>query len=284
MTPISNTDKYPRDWEEIMLAGVADRHTPSTKSESLDLLALKYPCDEIKYLQQVLILGKFLRDYLHAVELNEFGVPCDGKGIHNNICRDGRVRTHLWQTSETHRYRSSKPNLQTSPKRQESEAFAVFVDYFFGCDVKEYKRRTDDEKKPTQGSWIPPDKRLNIPSYKSCLIAPEGYVLIEADFQTAELAQLAYASGDPVLTAIVQQGRDLHSEMACVAFKLPLLAEMEAAITVLDGGVVTKGCPYDLWCDKFKKSYKDFRDASKTVNFGGLLCSLHFYFISYIVD
>jgi DNA polymerase-1 len=268
MTPISNTDKYPRDWEEIMLAGVADRHTPSTKSESLDLLALKYPCDEIKYLQQVLILGKFLRDYLHAVELNEFGVPCDGKGIHNNIYRDGRVRTHLWQTSETHRYRSSKPNLQTSPKRQESEAFAVFVDYFFGCDVKEYKRRTDDDKKPTDGSWIPPDKRLNIPSYKSCLIAPEGYVLIEADFQTAELAQLAYASGDPVLTAIVQQGRDLHSEMACVAFKLPLLAEMEAAITVLDGGVVTKGCPYDKWCDKFKKSYKDFRDASKTVNFG----------------
>ena len=281
LKPLFNTDKYPRDWVEIEKEGVGRLHTPSTKSEALSILYNDYgpkegePKDknvEIKLLRQISILGKFLRDYLHPMEDNEFGVPADGKGIHNNIWEDGRVRTHLWQTSETHRYRSSKPNLQTSPKRQEEAAFEVFIDYHFGCTKYEYEKRcadpdgSDDTDYVQPENWIPPEQRLNIPSYKSCLMASPDHYLIEADFATAELCVLAYASGDETLIQIVDQGRDLHSEMAVKAFKL---AEWETklfdAIAALESG---DPGPYKKWAKAFKNVHGTLRIAAKTVNFG----------------
>ena len=187
LKPLFNTDKYPRDWADIEKAGASHLHTPSTKSEALSILYNESGVEEVKLLRQISILGKFLRDYLHPMELNEHGVTSDGKGIHNNIWEDGRVRTHLWQTSETHRYRSSKPNLQTSPKRQEEAAFEVFVDYYFGMSVSEYEKMCNDDGPASYATWIPPELRLDIPSYKSCLIAEDDHYLIEADFATAEL-------------------------------------------------------------------------------------------------
>lgn len=266
LTPLFNTDKYPKDWGEIAAEGKEHLHTPSTKSEALSILYADNGIEEIKLLRQISILGKFLRDYLHPIEINEFGRRTDGKGIHNNIWDDGRVRTHLWQTSGTHRYRSSKPNLQTSPKKQEAAAFEVFVDYYFGMEVHEYEEMCADDVPCSYATWIPPELRLNIGSYKSCMIAPKDHYLIEVDFATAELAVLAYASGDPILIAIVDQGRDLHSEMACIAFKLPLREEMDRAIDVIDQ--TGDMSAYEKWAKKFKKAYGHLRIAAKTVNFG----------------
>lgn len=265
LIPLFNTDKYPKDWPELRAEGVERFHTPSTKSEALEILYGDTKIEEIKLLRQVLLLRKMLRDYLSPIEYNEFGFPVDGKGIHNNIWSDGRVRTHLWQTSETHRYRSSKPNLQTSPKRQEAAARAVFIDYYFGLTVDEYEQRCSDEAKGTP-LWIPPERRIQIPAFKSCMVAPEDYYLIEADFATAELAVLAFASQDPVLIAIVDQNRDLHSEMACKAFKM---TEWETklfdALAALDQG---DPGPYKKWNKGFKGAHGSLRIAAKTVNFG----------------
>jgi DNA polymerase I-like protein with 3'-5' exonuclease and polymerase domains len=285
LMPLFNTDKYPRDWGEIVAEGKEHLHTPSTKSEALEILYNDTKIEEIKLLRQLSILGKFLRDYLHPIELNDFGYVADGKGLHNNIWKDGRVRTHLWQTSETHRYRSSKPNLQTSPKKQEAAAYEVFIDYYFGLSVEQYKEMCRDDVPASYATWIPPELRVEVPSYKACMVAPEDHYLIEADFATAELAVLAYASGDPILIAIVDQGRDLHSEMACIAFKLPLRTEMDDAIAFIEankgkpapeGWVAPKGfekssyemVPYEKWAKKFKKTYGHLRIAAKTVNFG----------------
>lgn len=273
--PAFNTDKYPKAWTEIMEQKSERYNTPSTKSEALDLLYNEYDHKEIKLLRQLSVTGKLLRDYLHPVEKNEFGVAEDGKGVHNNIWEDGRCRGHLWQTSETHRYRMNKPNLQTFPKKQEAVVFDTFIDRVMGMSRKEYEwwtRNPDDPKDPnckvpiTHGTWIPPDLRPELESYKSCIIARPGCYLVEADFQTAEVALLAFASGDPVLTAIIDKKRDLHAETACRAFKLPLLEQMEQAIkAVMETG---NNALYKAWEATFKATYGSLRDAAKTVNFG----------------
>ncbi len=94
----------------------------------------------------------------------------------------------------------------------------------------------------------------------------EGNVFIEVDFKTAELAVLAYCSGDEVLSDIIEQGRDLHAETACKAFRLPLQEELDAALAEFK--VTGKMHRYKLWVESVKAGYGSLRDASKTITFG----------------
>lgn len=58
----------------------------------------------------------------------------------------------------------------------------------------------------------------NIPSDKldvrKCYIPPKGFILMEPDYQGAELRTLAYVSGDEKLKAVFKEGRNLHKEVA----------------------------------------------------------------------
>jgi uracil-DNA glycosylase family 4 len=266
--PAFNTDKYPKAWAEIMEQKSERYNTPSTKSEALDLLYNEYDHKEIKLLRQLSAVGKLLRDYLHPVEKNEFGVAEDGKGVHNNIWADGRCRGHLWQTSETHRYRMNKPNLQTAPKRQEAVVFETYVDRLLGMNPKQYADATRDLAEgevPPEG-WLAPSMRPELESYKSCIIARPGCYLVEADFQTAEVALLAFASGDPTLVAIIDHKRDIHAEIACRAFKLPALQGLEEVLKELTAPGFAEA--YKKWLDAFKKKYGTLRDTAKTIVFG----------------
>lgn len=277
LDPILNTDKYPKDWEEIELAGEEELHAPSTKATTLELLYQRHKDQPLlRQLKHLSVVGKFLTSYLAPQEVNEFGVVEDGDGFHNNIQRDGRVRTHLSQLTQTGRYTSSKANLQTKPKRQEAAAFEALVDFYFGISIEEYEKRTFDGKRAKDGSWaqepyagddrIEPKDRVSVPKFATCFIAPKDYVLIEADFKTAELAIWAYCSGDRNLIAVIEDGRDMHSEVAATAFKLPEgRAPLTDALAALGAGDPR---PYDAWAGLIKSKYGALRVAAKTVNFG----------------
>ena len=266
--PVMNTDKFPKAWTEIVEQKSERYNTPSTKSDALELLYNEYDHVEIKLLRQLSVTGKLIRDYLHPVEKNEFNVSQDGKGVHNNIWEDGRCRGHLWQTSETHRYRMNKPNLQTFPKRQEAVVVDTYRERLTGLNPKQYKEATRDlaeGEAPPEG-WLAPSLRPVLESYKACIIARPGHVLIEADFQTAEVALLAFASRDPALVAIIDNKRDIHAEIACRAFKLPALQGLEEVLKILGTSGFFKA--YETWLDGFKKTYGTLRDVAKTIVFG----------------
>jgi uracil-DNA glycosylase family 4 len=278
LKPLYNTEKYPKPWELIEEAGETDLHAPSTKAAILDLLYHQNPgMQELRLLKHLSVVGKFLNSYLRPQELNEFGVPEDGDGFHCNIWRDGRVRTHLNQLTETGRYSSYKANLQTKPKKQEAAAFAALVDYQFGITVEQYEKRTFDGEKDDSGAWkkgkepysgadrIELKDRIAVPKFAKCFIARPGYVLIEADFKTAELFVWAYCSGDAKLIQVVDTGRDLHSEVAATAFNLPEAAELPGCIATLNAGDRTA---YDNWCELIKHRHGALRVAAKSVNFG----------------
>jgi uracil-DNA glycosylase family 4 len=85
----------------------------------------------------------------------------------------------------------------------------------------------------------------NVPSkphIRSIFQSPPGRMLVEADYRAAELRMLAHLSGDPFLTSVFQEGRDLHTEVHIDVFG------------PLEG--------------KDKQTLKDERMAAKTLNFG----------------
>lgn len=261
LTPLCNTDKYPKPWGKIVEADEELRNTPSTKSNIIEILFKTHKLEELKWLKQLSVIGKFLSTYLSPVVLNEFGVPTDGKGFANNIWADGRVRTNLSQVSETGRLRSSAANLQTNPKKQEEAALATMVDFKFGLSLKDYMARC----KSDGPDRIPFEERLVLPSFKSCYIPDDGNELLEADFKTAEICVWAFCSGDPALIRVIDQDRDVHSEVAAVNFQLPEAKELPGLLAQLDSG---DPVGYKVWVEKFKKKHGALRVCAKALIFG----------------
>jgi DNA polymerase I-like protein with 3'-5' exonuclease and polymerase domains len=257
--PLTNTDKYPKQWSEIEEEGAAERNTPCTKATVIETLYGQTKLEELKLLKQLSVLGKFLSTYLTPVQKNEFGVTTDGKGFHNAIGADGRVRTHLWQTSETGRLRSTAANLQTNPKKQEEAVQAAMVDLRLGMPLDEYRKRCKSAKCPPE-LLIPFEKRIVLDTFKSCYVAPEGSTLIEADFKTAEVCVWAYVSGDTGLLKLLEQKRDIHSEVAATAFQLPEAKGLADALAALDAG---DSVPYKDWVAKFKVEREMLRIVAK---------------------
>lgn len=119
-------------------------------------------------------------------------------GLASMCCDDGRVRTYIYQTKETGRWSSARPNLQNISKQRDPD----------------YKRLLGDEYKY---------------SLRSVLKAAPGHVLIEADYVGAELFGMAIMSGDENMIDHAMRNQlpedhedfyDIHSNVACFAFKL----------------------------------------------------------------
>jgi DNA polymerase I-like protein with 3'-5' exonuclease and polymerase domains len=260
LTPLQNTDKYPRPWDDIVANGEEHLHTPSTKSNVLDILANTHKdIVEVKVLKHLSVIGKLISTYLVPITLNEFGVPQDGAGLHNNIRSDGRAITKLSQITETGRYTSSKANLQTWPKKQETAVIEALVWQKFKLDLKDYKAKCSSNE-------IPESDRIQAVKFKSIVIAPPGHSLIEVDFKNAELFLWAYCSGDKKLIDICTSGRDMHSEGTVSAFKITHLAdELVIALEKLKKGDKEA---YNAWSDKVKANYEALRTSYKAIIFG----------------
>jgi DNA polymerase-1 len=57
---------------------------------------------------------------------------------------------------------------------------------------------------------------------RQAFIAPEGHVLLAADYSQIELRIMAHLSGDEALLAAFQQDRDVHTATAAELFDIPL--------------------------------------------------------------
>jgi DNA polymerase-1 len=58
------------------------------------------------------------------------------------------------------------------------------------------------------------------PRFRDCVVAPEGYVLVVADYAQMELRLAAAESGDERMVAAFQEGRDLHTITAMAIYGL----------------------------------------------------------------
>jgi len=237
LRPIKTTGKRGKLWEEVENRGevryedgvgwVSNQHAPSTDSESLAILADEEGCYEAHLLRNFRLVDQVCKNFLRGEEVDEKTGDMDYyKGLVGLMGPDGKLRTSLSQLTETGRWRSAKPNMQNLPKGREGSFAAIF-----GKDEK-------------------------VPSIRSGIIAPDGHVFVEADFESAESHTLAWLAKDNVMKEDLAQTDEkgklmsVHSVTACKIFKLDMsVSEFEVA-------------------RKTDKRLAGLRVAAKSVNFG----------------
>ncbi len=225
LPPILDSSKPPRKWSDIVEDGEELFASPSTSYDTLEKLRIRAKLDADSYEGQVLskllaisAIGMMCKTYLQPPVYTKLaekgkGKPVYGKGLLGSIRDDDTIACEISTTSETGRWMHRMPNLAALPKSQEK----LIKKLFPGFD--------------------PPPLRTGF-----CV--PEGWLLFEADYKSAELFCLAYLSGDKVFIDVVETCGDAHGYNAKQIFNLTCSP------------------------DEVKKLYPDLRDAIKAVCFG----------------
>jgi uracil-DNA glycosylase family 4 len=211
LDPVKTTGKYPKMWEEVIDEGKQHLYAPAVDDETLGMLASKSPV--AKALQDVCLISTVRKSFLTPKVLNKkTGQINFKKGLIGFIKRDGRLHPQISQMVKTGRLAAHDPNLLNMPNQSEAAIQAAG-----GGGI--YKIR-------------------------SAFLAEPGNLIVSADYKQAEVATLAYLSGDPTLVAAIEAGEDIHSAVAVRMFKLPCTVE------------------------EVKKKYKALRVAAKSLVFG----------------
>jgi uracil-DNA glycosylase family 4 len=211
LTPVKASGKGAKPWERLVAAGETHNYNPSTDKETLGILGQNEDNGPdgavVLKLRDVRFIAQVLRSVLRVPKTDEStgvivrddeGNRVYEKGLMACIWSDGRVHTHLFQTKETGRASSARPPLQNISKRREADYARILGDSY---------------KYPI----------------RSLLRAAPGYVLIEADLKSAEMAAIAWTADDPQMIDDVRRNclaeddpefLDMHSQMAVGAFRL----------------------------------------------------------------
>lgn len=189
--PILDTSKPPRRWVDIVARGEQKRASPGTGKMILSILAQENPqaTDQINMVRDYRFLDQVLKSVLRPPKeeddgswmTDENGFFEYEKGLASCIDIDGRVRTHLYPTAETGRWKSSRPNLQNISKSRDPD----------------YERMLGHEYKH---------------KLRSILMASPGYSLVEFDYKGAELYVMAIMSGDEQMIEHTERANNYPDE------------------------------------------------------------------------
>lgn len=215
LEPIRATDKT--EWESIDDED-KENYSASTDSLSISIFAQKYP--NVRKFKDLCKLGRTLagniRPPITGMDKKAEQTITWDKGIYTYLRGDGRVHTHLSQTKKTGRASSFDPPMQNIGKSAEAilQTTLGYVD-------------SDGEVIASYPELF--GEPMYLYPCRTILRASPGNVLIESDFTGAELAVMAWASGDPAMIEHVKRNAlpednpdyyDIHSHIAVKAFHL----------------------------------------------------------------
>lgn len=240
--PLLDTSKPPRRWRDLVEKGLHYDASPGTGKLVLGILAQEHlkdgKADQINMIRDYRFLDQVLKSVLRVPKHedddpekgwieNDDGFLEYDAGLAYSIDDDGRVRTHLYPTAETGRWKSSRPNLQNISKSRDPD----------------YTRLLGGEKDES-GNWVGGDYTHSL---RSVLRASPGYALVEADYKGAELYGMALMAGSKKMqehclrSLLDEKGYDekgnkvdggkfphpdyydIHSNVAVLAFQLKCL-------------------------------------------------------------
>jgi hypothetical protein len=220
--PLFTTDRYPKDWDQVVREHRDRMATPSVNKHTIAQLSFfhskktittKSGEKRVLNFQPILnmlihwnVVSQTLKYMLRPPKADENLEPVydsEGEliydaGIPSCVCDDGKVRTHIFPTKATGRWSSAWPSLQNLGKNVEKTLKEVFGD--------EYKH-----------------------PIRSIFCASQGHVIVEADYASAEIAIAAYLCIDQNLLDHVRRNQlseghsdyyDIHSHVAVSAFRL----------------------------------------------------------------
>lgn len=219
LTPIVDTSKPPKRWEQIVENNLEHQHNPSTGKSALSILLHetqdKAKVNGLNLIRNFRFIDQVTKSVLRPPDRDAAGfqvIDDDGnfvyeKGLASCIDWDNRVRSFLIPTAETGRWKSSGPNMQNLSKNRDSDYKTIL-----GADKYQY-------------------------AIRSIVRAAPGNVLVEFDYKGAELLGAAVMADDArmidhVLRNQLPDGEDppgvpkdpryydIHSAVACMAFRL----------------------------------------------------------------
>jgi uracil-DNA glycosylase family 4 len=236
LTPYKTTGKRSRLWDDEIEADF--RYSPSADKEALTALGGADPrvfaLRDLRFIKQILktVLKPPREDKKTGETLyDEDGSVQYDSGLLSFLCDDGRVHSQFFQTKETGRASSARPPLQNVSKRREA-----------------------DYKRILAGLYDDP--------LRSVFVAAPGNLLVEADYQGAELLIMAAQAGSKRMID--------HCQRAALDSKDPRYYDIHASTCVTAFDV--RG-PDGRPCERTKKALEalgmgHLRDAAKPVNFG----------------
>lgn len=194
---VANRDKglpsVPWSRVESLPAHVQQLYTPSIDKQSLEIMSEEYSDALLHQLIRLNAVGNICKAFLKTPDVDDEGNLIRENGLHFFLCQDSRVHGQ-YSTTETGRPRAWKPNSLNWPKWV-NKKIGEGIQRVLQADV-------DAECLPDRfKQYIGGD----IPSLRSCVKAPEGWCMVESDYQTAEVRGLAYISGDEALIKILTE-------------------------------------------------------------------------------
>jgi len=207
-TPIKSTANKAKgtpsvDWSKVLSYPEKARadFTPSTDKQSLQILCDTNDDAILTHLLELNAVGNLCRAFLGEADTDENGEVIKEKGLHLYVASDDRVHGQ-YSTTETGRPRSWKPNALNWPsyvnKKIEScmrNVLSMLMEQNqLPPQFKEYITHKED------GTYD-----ISIPPIRSCVEAPEGWLLVESDYKTAELRGNAFIAGDENMIKIMTE-------------------------------------------------------------------------------
>lgn len=203
--PIKSTNQKEKGrpsipWEKVEQYPdhIRKEYTPAVDKQTLQILSEQDAM--VSKLLELNAVGNIAKAFLKEADLDDDGELVKENGLHYWICKDGRVHGQM-STTETGRPRSWNPNVYNWPSwvnKQITNGIGEILleDRDNGVLPEEFEQYIyfDEEKQ----KWA-----ARLPSLRSTVTAPDGWVLVESDYQTAEIRGLAFISGDPNLIKIV---------------------------------------------------------------------------------
>ena len=204
LTPIKSTNQKAKGlpsmaWDKV-LELPADRqalYKPAVDKQTMSILE-----DQLLALDELLNLNAV--GNLSKAFLNEPDVYIDGDtgeevkeehGLHAWLCGDYRIHCQ-YSTTDTYRSRSWQPNTLNYPS---------YINKRIAKSIEKCIREAHEEGDlpETLMRWVGVDGD-KLPSIRSCITAPDGMILVESDYATAEMVALADISGDKDLQRLLR--------------------------------------------------------------------------------
>lgn len=207
LEPIKSTNQKAKGlpsqaWEKVLELPPERQKlfTPAVDKQTLQILGEKLPT--LQMLLDLNAVGNICKAFLKEADtfINDDGeVETSENGLHKWLVkRDGLYYIcPNYSLTETARSRSWAPNTLNYP---------AYVN-------KRISRSVVRVINEAHASGALPDTLMNwvgaaesdIPSIRSCITAPEGWVMCESDYQTAEIVALSKISGDRDLQRILEE-------------------------------------------------------------------------------
>ena len=232
LTPYKSTGTGSKGklWADLITKREEHMYTAAVDKETLTILAEKHPVvamlrdiRSLHYLRTTVLRGPDFDDAGNEKTDSEGDIVYD-KGILSYMNADDRVRSMFSQTKETGRASSSRPNMQNLGKTIEEKYKGIFK--LHGKDL---------------------GMNYTYP-LRSVISARPGTVLVEADYTGAELAIMAWQSGDKNMIDHVRRANlpedhpdhyDIHSNVAVNTFRLNCPATKKGLKDIGKSGIRT---------------------------------------------